>query len=296
MKFLFEATVAAALLGALPLSAVEVDGVAARVGSAVILRSDVLGELRRRNASEDRFDAVREEMIERELVLKAAKESKMSIQEWVVDNNIRGIIERAFGGDRNKLMETLAKERISYPEWRQRMRDDMVVGAMRYQIVEKNVSTTPAALRAEYEAHPERYAADRRVTVSAILLGPDDAAKKAEVDEGLKTTPFAELARTHSADSHAKDGGQWKDVRPEEVFRPEICAAIDKLKTGETSPWIELDGWNFLLRKDGESGGDRLPFADAYEQVAARVRDAEARRLYTAWIARLKEETYIKVF
>ena len=288
---------AAALLVALSAFAVEIDGIAARVGSAVILKSDVLGEMRRAGAGADRFDEVCGQMIDRELILRAAEEAKLQMQEWVVENRIRDVVQRAFGGDRNKLVEVLAKDKMSFPEWRQRLKDDMVVAAMRWQVVDKNVRATPAAMRDDYAAHPERYVADRRVTVSAILLMPGDAAKSTEIDEALGGgTPFAELAKKHSADARAKEGGQWKDVKPEEVFRPEICAELAKMKKGETSGWIELDGWKFLLRKDDETGGAAMPFAEAYDAVEANVKEAEAKRLYDDWIKRLRRASYIKTY
>ena len=275
----------------------EVDGIAARVGSAVILKSDIANEMRRSGAGAGKYADIRDEMIERELILRAAKEAKLQMQDWVVENRIRDIISRAFNGDRNKLMEALAKDKVSYPEWRQRIKDDMVVNAMRWQIVDKNIQASPAAMRDEYAAHPERYVAEKRVTVSAILLKPGDAEKSDEIDEALKNgTSFADLARKHSVDAKAKDGGQWKDVRPEDVFRPEICEEIAKMPKGTISKWIELDGWKFLLRKDDATAGGKMSFADAYDAIAANVRNDEAKRLYVDWIERLKAATYIKVY
>lgn len=287
---------AAVLLAPFAVFAVEVDGIAARVGSAVILKSDVVHELMRAGLDESRYNEVRNEMIERELILRASVEAKMTMQEWVVENRIREIIDNSFDGDRNKLVAMLSARKVSYPEWRKRMKEDMVVAAMRWQMVDKNVNPSPAAMRAEYESNPGRYMKDPRVTVSAVLLSPADAARKGEVDAALKEIPFADVARKFSADARAKDGGQWKDVKPEDVFRPEICAEIAKMPVGTISKWIELDGWNFLLRKDAESGGAKLDFTEAYDQVAAAVRRAESKRIYDAWIARLKAETYIKVY
>ena len=121
--------------------------------------------------------------------------------------------------------------------------------------------------------------------------------KPSEIDEALKAgTPFSDLAREHSADAKAKEGGQWKDVRPEDVFRPEICEEIAKMPKGTISKWIELDGWKFLLRKDDERGGGKMSFADAYDVIAANVKNEEAKRIYTDWIERLKKETFIKVY
>jgi parvulin-like peptidyl-prolyl isomerase len=287
---------AAVLFAPLAAFAVEVDGVAARVGTAVILKSDVVHELMRTGLDESRYGEVRNEMIERELILAAAADSKMTMQEWVVEDRIRKIIDNSFGGDRNRLIATLAGQKVSYPEWRKRMRDDMVVAAMRWQTVDRNVNPSPAAMREEYERNSKSYFRDSRVTVTAILLGPDDAGKKKEVEAALKRESFSEVAKRYSADARAKDGGQWKDVKPEDVFRPEICAEIAKMPVGTISRWVELDGWNFLLRKDAESGGEKMSFAEAYDDIAAAIRKAESKRLYDAWIERLKRETYIKVY
>ena len=287
---------AATLFVALSAFAVEVDGIAARVGSSVILKSAVLGEMRRAGVGEEKYAEVRGEMIERELILKAAARAKLQMQDWVVENRVREIVTRMFGGDANRFKAALAKDRVTFPEWRQRVKDDMVVAAMRWQTVDKTVSANPADMRREYESHPERYMTGNRVTVSAILIGPGDADKKSEIEEALKTEPFAEVAKKYSSDARAKDGGQWKDIKPEDEFRPEVCAEIAKMKKGETSKWIELDGWNFLVRKDDEKAGSKMTFEEAYDDIAQNVRKELADKRYREWIDRLKAETYIKVY
>ena len=286
----------AALFVALSAFAVEVDGIAARVGSSVILKSAVLGEMRRAGVGEEKYAEVRGEMIERELILKAAARAKLQMQDWVVENRVREIVTRMFGGDANRFKAALARDRVTFPEWRQRVKDDMVASAMRWQTVDKTVSANPADMRREYESHPERYMTGNRVTVSAILIGPGDADKKPEIEEALKTEPFAEVAKKYSSDARAKDGGQWKDIKPEDEFRPEVCAEIAKMQKGETSKWSELDGWNFLVRKDDEKAGSKMTFEEAYDAVAFNVRKAEADRRYREWIDRLKAETYIKIY
>lgn len=280
----------------LPLAAVEVDGIAATVDSQSILRSDVIHEMRRVNADESRFEEIRNALIERKLITKAARESKMTMQEWVVDNRVREIIEKGFDGDRNKLVAMLAQQKIPYTEWRQRIKDDMVVSAMRWNIIDKHVSASPAEMRAEYKAHPERYQAASKTTVSVILLKPEDAEKRETIKTALKEKSFADLAKEYSADTHAAEGGVWKDVNPVEVFRPEICAEIAKMPKGTISDWIELDGWSFLLRKDAETGAYARTFAEAYDDIEENVKIENSKKLYAEWMERLKAESYIKIY
>ena len=266
--------------------AVEVDGVAATVGTESILRSDVMTELARMGAPDGQgYSRVLNEMIDRKLILKAARESKMTMQEWVVENRVREIVNKSFGGDRNKLIEALGKQKMSYPEWYAKTKDDLVIGAMRWQVVDKNVTASPAAMRKEYAEHKERYVTDHKVSVSVILLKPEEAAKRDEISKSLKDKTFEELG-----------GKKYENVKPEEMFKPEVCAEIEKMPTGTLSHWLDIDGWSFLLRKDAESTGKSLAFDEAYDEIEAAVKEQEAKRLYSEWLERLRAETYIKVF
>ena len=266
--------------------AVEIDGIAATVGTESILRSDVMNEMARTGARDGRpYSDVLDEMINRKLVLKAARESKMTMQEWVVENRVREIVNTSFGGDRNKLIEALGRQKMSYPEWYAKTKDDLVIGAMRWNVIDKNAVASPAAMRKEYETHKSRYAKDHLVSVSVILLKPEESERREEVSKALKEKTFEDLG-----------GKKYENVKPEDLFKPEVCEEIEKMPKGTISHWIEIDGWSFLLRKDAETAGKALSFDEAYDQIEAAVKAEEASRLYNAWIERLRAETYIKVF
>lgn len=280
----------------LSLGAVEVDGIAAQVGKETILKSEVYQEINRLRLPLSAYPDIRNEMVDRKLILKAAREAKMTMQEWVVESRIREIIEKAFDGDRNKLMETLGQQKISFPEWRQRIKDDMIVSAMRWSVVDKNAVARPSEMMKVYKANPERYSLPGKATVSVILLKPSDADKRDEVSAALATKDFAEVAREYSVDSHAADGGVWADINPQDVFKPAICEELSAMPKHTVSRWIEIDGWNFLLRKDAEEQGEKLTFEQAYDKIEADVKEAESKASYTAWLERLRAETYIKVY
>lgn len=288
--FLLAAAVCAAAV------AEEVDGVLATVGEDVVLRSEVVAEMNRLGVGADRMADVRDRLVDRRLVLKAAGDAKLTLQDWVVDNRVREIIDDVFGGDRNRLVATLANERMSYADWRSRIKEDMVAAAMRWNRVERYVTASPAEMKAEYESHPDRYRRGVRVSVSVLLLRPADAERRAEIDAALATQPFAELAKRYSADPRAAEGGRWTDVDPSEVFRPEIVAELEKLPVGALSKWIDLDGWSFLLKKESVSEARRRSFAEAYDDVEKAVKARKAEKLHAEWMARLREEAYIKIY
>jgi parvulin-like peptidyl-prolyl isomerase len=285
-----------AAFAAVRAAAVELDGIAAVVDGEMILKSEVVSEMKKGQLSKSRaFDEARNAIIERKLILKAAADAKMSLQSWVVDNRIKEITQSAFGGDRSKLLAALASEGIKYTDWEKRVREDMIVSAMSWNAVYKNVVATPAEMKAEYENNKSRYTKGGKVTISVILLKPSDAGKKEEISKALKTQSFADLARRYSSDSRAKEGGEWKDVNPEEVFGEKVVKEIAKMPVGTLSDWIDMDGWNFLLKKSASSNGGVIPFEEAYDDVVANVHKRKSQVMYKEWVERLKEAAYIKL-
>ena len=295
------------------------DGLAAKVDDECIMIGDVLAEVRRNPAAREQFAAAARDkakltalyqaaidtLIDRKLILKAAAEKKMEMQEWVIDNRVREIVKENFNGDRNELEAELQKSNTPFEEWRNVIREDLIIAGMRYQIIEKYAQqVSPREMRAEYDAHRARYSDEASATVSVILLKPAAEGQPSVKDRandilkklGAPDADFAALAREYSSDSHAKDGGVWKDVNPEEAFRPEIADEIAKLKVGEHSGLVDLDGWGFIVRKDAESAAKTLSFSEAYDRIMRNVRRDNAAKAYEDWMKRLRAEAFIKTY
>ena len=314
MRALVFAAIAAVSVSAF---AARLDGIAARVDANVITVGDVMNELRRnpdagrRMMSADEsemqalYSAALDTLVERRLVLKAAAEKKVEIPEWVVDNQLREIVLNSFGGDMNRLEEELARSKVPMTEYRHSVMEDILVRGMRQQMIDQFAFASPAAMKKEYESHPERYRQEAKVSVRVVLLKPASEGENVpsldtrwmQIGEELANgASFSDMAIKYSADSHAKEGGLWADVNPEEAFRPEIAEAIAKLEVGKVSNMINLDGWGFIVKKESESKAKTLSFAEAYDKIALAVRNEVAKKAYDEWIARLKESSYIKTY
>lgn len=295
--------------------AVLLDGVAAYVNSEMITIAEVMSEVRRSpwadTAPEQRERRLRElyvatlnALIDRKLILAAAKKSKMELQSWAVDNRIREIVANNFEGDQTKLHQLLADRKITFEEWRKNIEEDLLITAMRYQQVEKRIMPTPSEVREEYEANKGRYQTETATAVSMIILDPPGkdgdptVAERAEkIAEGLKGgVSFAALAQTYSQDAKAASGGSWGKVNPEDVFRKEIVEALDKLAAGEVSPLLVLDGYGYIVRKDEHQDARMLTFEEASPYVESHLRMRTAEKIYKEWTDRLRAEAYIKVF
>ena len=295
--------------------AILLDGVAAYVNDDMITIADVMSEVRRSPWADtspelrekrlrELYTATLNALIDRKLILAAAKKSKMELQSWAVDNRIREIVANNFDGDETKLHNLLADRKIALEEWKKNIEEDLMITAMRYQQVEKRVAPTPSEVRAEYEANKGRYQTETAVAVSMIILDPpaqegDEPIDKraAKIQEALKAgTSFASLAKTYSKDAKASNGGSWGKVNPEDVFRKEIVEALAKLKPGETSQVVVLDGYGYIVRKDEQQDSRSLTFEEAAPYVESHLRMRQAEKIYKDWTDRLRAEAYIKMF
>ena len=203
-----------------------------------------------------------------------------------------------------ELEAELQKTNTPFEEWRNTIREDLVLGGMRYQIIDKYIQVSPAAMRKEYEEHRNRYREESKTSVRVILLKPaaegqpsvQDRAKTILAKLAEPNADFAALAREYSADSHAKDGGLWKDIKPEEAFRAEIADEIAVLKPGEHSQLVNLDGWGFIVKKENAVTARDYSFEEAYDMIVRNVRRAETAKAYAAWMKRLRANAFITIY
>ena len=104
--------------------------------------------------------------------------------------------------------------------------------------------------------------------------------------------PFAEVAKAHSQEPHAEDGGlhDWttkgalrSTVLDEAVFAP-------SLPPGALSPILEdLDGFH-IVRVIERQPVNRTPFADVQNDIKKRLHDGDKDRQRVAYINKLREQ------
>jgi parvulin-like peptidyl-prolyl isomerase len=295
---------------------IPIDGVAAFVNDRSITISDVLtamqsaqarlaetfeGEELKKRLREAYEDAMRT-MIERELILGAYKDEKMQLPEWVVDNRISEIIGEQFGGDRSTLNEALQKDRMTYQEWREDVRDHLIVQYMRNGHVDRVVNVAPSDVRAAYDRQPEQYGEPAQVKLGMIVLkvdGTEGPAVKREVAEAMRRRAlagedFGALAREASDGAKAQDGGDWDWMEPS-LLRREIVDALDAMAPGEISPVIETPDELYLVKLNDRRPTSVAPFDEVRPDIERALRREKSDAVYKDWVGRLWDAAYIKV-
>lgn len=159
------------------------------------------------------------------------------------------------------------------------------------QVLELAVQPEPPtedALRALYEAHPERFRAPSLFEAAHILFpaAPDDATAVEQARDQaeavlaeLRRTPraFADLARRHSACSSRDNGGVLGQLSSGDTV-PEFEAAMAAMVEGAISDVPVATRYGFhIIRLDAYARGAVLPF----EAVLPHLREAQEK---AAWV------------
>ena len=293
------------------------DGVAAYCNERVVTIGDVMSAIepvRRQLVARFSGDELREKLngafaealnalVERYLVLDAYADSKGMLPEWVVDSRVNEIIEGQFGGDRSALMKALSEEQLTFDDWREQAREQIIVASMRRAHVEEQVMVSPGESRDFYESHIEEFIEPEKISVRMIVLNKgtgveENAAKRRQIDSihhHLQAgEDFAVQATEFSEGGKADKGGDWGWIEPR-MLRPDLAKAAQKLAPSDISDVIETHDGFYILRVDGRREASTQSFEDVQPLIEKELRRSAAAEIYEAWVERLKRKAFVKI-
>ena len=296
----------------------SLDGVVAHVndhgvtlGEVEILAAPAVRQLRTVYSGDELADRIRKAyrdalnlLIEPLLILDAYQAQEMRIPDWAVDRRIDEIVHDTFKDDRSKLMDVLAGQDRTFEEWREEIRKQIVVSFMRSERVNQYIRISPAAINREYEDNRDLYRVPAQVKLLMIEFKksagqePRDIRERAEQvrKDLLDGSDFAGLAGEYTTDeSHADKGGDWGWVEPTALFGRELSTAALALKPSQISEIIETREGFYLIKSGGRREESLKPLEDVQSEIEKSLRGKQARKLYDAWISRLRGEAYIRI-
>lgn len=293
---------------------VRVDGVAAYVNAHVITYSDVLGASRalqqmvtQRQGGEDvnaLYQKTLGELINRKMMLDAYADQKLiKIPDAMVEERVEKVIREMFKNDRMAFLGALAEDGNTEVAWRQQIREQIVVGAMRNLRVDSQVRVSPLAVRERYDKAPEKQETPPAVMFGMIVIGigQDDAgrvaqkAKLADVQAALAAgQDFAEVAKRYSEDTLAASGGMRDWVEPD-MLRAELRDLVMQAEIGVVKGPVEIGPHYALVKVGGRREAARLSFEDAYADIERELRMELEKRLYDEWIVQLRRDAFVRV-
>lgn len=320
--------VIAFLTALVPLRAQVVDGVAAVVNDKVITFSQVRKEVdpteqqyREIYSGADLVEKVKEArlsalkaLIERELIIQEFNTKGFFIPENVIEERIRKIVKDQYEGDRAALVRTLQANGMSVANFKEQIRNQIIVQAMRTRNVSSSVIVSPYQIERYYQDNVRQFVQPDQAKLRMIFLkkglfkekrkAPDG--KEREVDPQrlimeeilakVQTgSDFASLARGYSEGPQRTNGGDLGWVS-ESTLRPEIAKVAFDLMPGQNSGIIETSDGYYIVLVEEIRKATVIALNDVRERIENTLLQQERERLQQEWLDGLRSKAFIKMF
>jgi parvulin-like peptidyl-prolyl isomerase len=315
---LLSATTWGQLAPAPQVRSIEIDGYAAKVNDRVITQGEVreamaplLTELYRtyqgKQLEEElnkAYQKVRNDLVERALIMEAFKERGGQIPDQYVNDEIKRMINERFKGDKAQFEQVLTAQKKTREEYMEIIREQMAVGMMTNEEITQRVRITPEQVRKEYEANIKRYSIPEKVKYSVIVFnkGETPADQAVKLDEAksirkrlLEGADFNETAKEFSEGSRAADGGAFPWMQPKDA-RPELQETLRKLPAGEISEIIDTGSELYLIKVEARRQPGHKSFDEVRQSIKSSLKAQERKRLHRRWINRLKKDNYVVIY
>lgn len=307
---------------------VEVNRIAATVNGSPITAKEVgimlgpeisrlMAEFPRRGPEFERqvkeaSDRILQELIDRELIMSEFRKRETKgahLPQRVVDQEIKRQVTTLYGGSYDKLREELAKARMSMASYEELTREKMIVQAMRQEKFKDAPPPLPGEIQAEFEQVKDTLRDTNkdvidyrkiflpRVDPTNPLATPETQLALAEqiAKELQDGADFAELAKKHSADAFASEGGLQKDV-PRTDLSPEFAAILFDSEIGKViGPLEDPAGFTVAKVERIQKGPAPSLTTEIRELMDQRVRARKTAERYDEWIKDLRRRAVIDI-
>ena len=321
------------------------DKIAGVSDSQGITRSEIdrqmaplLGQLRAESKNDEDFSRKKAEA--RQETLKNTIDSKLIVAEfrasgnkfpdYLVDQEIEGTVRREFGGDRNRFVAQLRNEGMTPLEYRKIIEEQIIVRAMRRDILNSAVISGPGKLAEYYEKHKAEFERKEQIRFRQITItqGSAESVEEArtranawadalqhpekilatfarfKIDTNkLNAKPtFADIAERISTDDYAKTGGDsgWRELGD---LNAKIVTTVKNLPADQASAPMEftISGsgatWFIFVRTDYRPKG-YLPLSDpeVLGDIERKVNAENFTLAFAKRLADLSSKHYVTIF
>ena len=244
-----------------------------------------------------------EQLVQRQLILQDFARAGYNLPESLVDEVVNDRIRERFGGDRVRFTKTLQAEGLTFEKFRQQVRDQFIVEALRAKNISREIILSPHKIEQYYRQHADKYRVEDQVKLRMIVLpkaaGGDAGTARALAEEILaklkEGATFAEMASVYSQGSQRSQGGDWGWVE-KSVLKKELAEVAFSLKPGEVSGVIDLPEACYLMLVEEARPAHVRPLAEVRDELERALLLEERERLQKRYVDKLRTKTFVRYF
>jgi len=244
-----------------------------------------------------------QELIDRELILAEFGAQGAMIPDRAIDQEIQNRINSLYNGKTSAFLADLKKNNLSREKYRELVRRTIIVQAMRAQHFTNVTPPTPGELKTEYSKHRHKLrditkdkAAYKKIW---IPREGDDEAELGLAEDLVRQLKrganFAELAKKHSQDAFAEDGGQWPMTNRLDLPVHFSALVFDSPTNTILGPFKDPTGYH-IVKVTRKIYGPAPPMSKMKEQLKNRVQSEKSSARFNRWMERLRDKAIIKKY
>lgn len=279
----------------------EVEILTAQTADVIIRQNAGKPELLEKKMNDARAENL-EKQLDRQLILHDFQTAGYNLPESILDQAVQERIRTRYG-DRMTLTKTLQAQGLTVEKFRQQLREQIIVEALRQKNISSEIIISPHKIEAYYLAHRDDFKLEDEVKLRMIVLNKQSEADRARArplaDEILaklkEGASFAEMAGIYSQGSQRKEQGDWGWVE-KSVLRKELAEVAFSLKAGDNSGVIDTPEACYLMRIEDTRPAHFKSLGEVRDQIEKSLLLAERNRLEQQWIEKLKKKTFVRYF
>lgn len=296
------------------------NGIAAVVNGKVVTRSEVRDAVQsqeqmirmtvRDPQEQDKmFSELRQSalyaLIERQLILSEFEKLGGSIRPEYIDDDVNGLVRDSFNGDREKFLQELGKSGMTLKKFREQREKMMIVSVLRSRQTKDLPPPTPIEVETYYKKNADKFRDADFIRFSTITIPKYPFGEGAATPESqerlineirakvLKGSDFKALAKTHSQDSRAEEGGDW-GFQDRKSLNPSLAEIVFSLKQGSVSRVIEIGGNFMLIYCEAVKQGKLEPLDTVRSTIEKSVQSDRNREAVSRWLSGLAKKAVIQ--
>ena len=247
-------------------------------------------------------DAALNLLIEQELLYQAAKGISLADLDKRVEEKFKAAQARM--GSPAAFEQALGQAGLTGQEFKDRLARELLIADYIDQEVTAKISPTTDQAKQFYDANLDKFKQPETLKASHILIGADAKATPEERQAAQQKAndllakikggaDFAELAKAESTCPSAKKGGDLGSFGRGQMVKPFEEVAFS-LQDGEVSEVVETPFGYHIIKSQGKTPSETVPFAQVEERIKSLLKNEEAKKRLTAKIEELKQTAKIE--
>ena len=222
-------------------------------------------------------DRVVHDFIMESLVQDYGKLAKIQITESELEKEVNDT--RAEYPDDLSFRRTLAREGLSFVEWKARLQKSMVDRKIFKSMGEKIPSPSTDELKKYYSEHKDKFTRPERIYLRQIVV--DDLTKAKTLIEKNKKSDFSKLAEKYSVAPEARNGGLvgWVEKGSVEIFDKAFSLSVNGV-----SPILESPYGFHIFKVEKKAAAGVAPFDEVRDTIKRILVSEKDQRDFIAWL------------